>query len=40
MTVADDDGLRDQVADYEEEGGESVANNNNIRACRAESVKK
>jgi hypothetical protein len=31
MTAVDDDGTQDQVADYEGEGGEQVANNNNIR---------
>jgi hypothetical protein len=29
--AADDDGTRDQVADYEGEGGEWEANNNGIR---------
>ncbi len=35
MTVVDDkgddNGMQDQVADYEGEGGEQVANNNGIR---------
>jgi hypothetical protein len=39
-TAVDDDGTRDRAADYEGEGGERAANNNSIRACRAESVKK
>jgi hypothetical protein len=39
-TVADDNGMQDQAADYEGEGGEWAANNNGIRAHRAESVKK
>ncbi len=40
MTSADDDGTRDWMADYEGEGREWAANNNSIRARRAESVKK
>jgi hypothetical protein len=39
-TVADNDGMQDQAADYKGEGGERAANNNGIRAWRAESVKK
>jgi hypothetical protein len=39
-TAAVDNGTRDQVADYKGEGGEWGANNNGIRAHRAESVKK
>jgi hypothetical protein len=39
-TVVDDNGMQDRPADYEGEGGERVANNNSIRARRAESVKK
>jgi hypothetical protein len=40
MTGADDKGTRDRAADYKGEGGERAANNNGIRAHRAESVKK
>ncbi len=32
--AADDDGTRDQAADYEGEGGELAANNNCIRPAR------
>jgi hypothetical protein len=39
-TAADNNGMQDWAADYEGEGGERAANNNCIRACRAESVKK
>ncbi len=39
-TAADDDSMQDWAADYKGEGGEWVANNNGIRARRAESVKK
>jgi hypothetical protein len=39
-TAANNDGTQDRAADYEGEGGEGVANNNGIRARRAESVKK
>jgi hypothetical protein len=39
-TAADDDGTQDRAADYKGEGGEQAANNNGIRARRAESVKK
>ncbi len=31
MKAADNDGMRDQAADYEGEGGEQAANNNGIR---------
>jgi hypothetical protein len=31
MKAADDDGTRDQAADYEGEGGEQASNNNGIR---------
>jgi hypothetical protein len=31
MKAADDDGMQDQAADYEGEGGERAANNNGIR---------
>ncbi len=40
MTAADNDGTRDWMAHYKGEGGERAANNNGIRAHRAESVKK
>jgi hypothetical protein len=40
MTAADNDGTRDQGADYKGEGGERVANNNGIRALQAESMNK
>jgi hypothetical protein len=40
MTAADNDGTQDRAVDYEGEGGEQAANNNGIRACRTESVKK
>ncbi len=36
----DINGTQDWVADYEGEGGEQAANNNGIRARRAESMKK
>jgi hypothetical protein len=39
-TAADNKGMQDRAADYKGEGGERVANNNGIRARRAESVKK
>ncbi len=39
-TAAEDDGTQDWAANYEGEGGEWVANNNGIRAHRAESMKK
>jgi hypothetical protein len=39
-TAVDDDGMQDRVAYYKGEGGERAANNNSIRAPRAESVKK
>jgi hypothetical protein len=39
-TVADDNGMQDWAADYKGEGGEQAANNNGIRARRAESMKK
>ena len=39
-TAADDDGTQDWVADYKGEGGKRAVNNNGIRACQAESVKK
>jgi hypothetical protein len=39
-TAADDNGTQDRAADYEGEGEERAANNNGIRACQAESVKK
>jgi hypothetical protein len=39
-TALDDNGMQDWVADYKGEGGEQAANNNGIRACRAESMKK
>ncbi len=39
-TGADNDGMQDCAADYKGEGGEQVVNNNGIRACRAESMKK
>jgi hypothetical protein len=40
MTAAEDAGMQDWAADYKGEGGEQEANNNGIRARRAESVKK
>ncbi len=40
MTASDNDSTQDRVADYKGEGGEWVANNNGIRACQAESMKK
>ncbi len=39
-TAADNNGTQDRTADYEGEGGERAVNNNGIRACQAESVKK
>ncbi len=39
-TAGDDNGMRDRAADYKGEGGKQAANNNGIRARRAESVKK
>ncbi len=39
-TAANDDGTQDWAADYKGEGEERAANNNGIRAHRAESVKK
>jgi hypothetical protein len=40
--VADDDGMQDQAADYEGEGGERAANNNGMRPAgqRARNKKK
>ncbi len=40
MTAAGNNSTCDWAADYEGEGGERAANNNSIRACRAESLKK
>jgi hypothetical protein len=39
-TAADNDGTQDWAADYKGEGGERAANNNGLRACQAESMKK
>jgi hypothetical protein len=40
ITAADSDGTWDQVVDYKGEGGERAANNNSIKARRAESMNK